>query len=338
MFNRTHVAFKAQDRSYFAFLKKEIQALTELTAFSDRKLGEINIVVAEMVSNLVKHGGGGTLLVKLIEKNGLQGIELISVDNGVGMTDISRMVVDGVSTKNSLGHGLGAIKRLSDLFQIYSRRDWGTIVLARIFDHDVPYLHRKFSAEIESVLLAKPGEKECGDGFFQIITEDHVKIFLGDGLGHGIEASKVVLQAGQAFTECEEMDVINIIRYIDEAVKKTRGLVGTVAVFDRRKRSWSICGVGNIISRMVDQTGVKNYLTFNGIIGLNVPRTLNGHEILHEDGQILLMSSDGLQNRWDPAKYPSILRYDNSIFAAALIKDYAKNTDDVAVAVCKINL
>jgi hypothetical protein len=84
-----------------------VHALAVSGGFSARKVGEIDIIVAEMVTNLVKHAGGGDLLVKLIEEEGIQGLEIIAIDNGVGMTDVTRMVADGVSTKNTLGQGLG---------------------------------------------------------------------------------------------------------------------------------------------------------------------------------------------------------------------------------------
>ena len=87
MVSRTHLVFKADDRSYFAILKKEIHAVALSAGFSEHKIGEIDIVVAEMVSNLVKHAGGGQLLVKLVEDHNNQGIEIISVDNGRGMAD-----------------------------------------------------------------------------------------------------------------------------------------------------------------------------------------------------------------------------------------------------------
>src|SRR5919112_5959500 len=152
MVNRTHIAFKAEDRSYFAILKKEIHALALTARFSDKKLGEIDIIVAEMVSNLVKHAGGGQVLVKLVEEQGLQGIELISIDNGPGMTDVSRMVADGVSTKNTLGQGLGAMKRLANLFQVYSLKDWGTVILLRVFESDFPPFTKPPKWEINSVI------------------------------------------------------------------------------------------------------------------------------------------------------------------------------------------
>ena len=166
MVNRTHVAFKADDRSYFAILKKDIHALAVGASFTDAKVGELDIIVAELVSNLVKHAGGGQVLVKLVEDGGRQGIELISLDNGPGMTDITRMVADGVSTKNTLGQGLGAMKRLSDVFQVYSQKDWGTVILIRLFKDALPFFKKLPKEEIRSVVLPKPGETACGDGFY----------------------------------------------------------------------------------------------------------------------------------------------------------------------------
>jgi len=302
---------------------------------SEKRVAEIDIIVAEIVTNLVKHAGGGQVLAKLIQENGEQGIELISIDNGPGMTDVTRMVADGVSTKKTLGQGLGAMKRLSDVFQIYSNKNWGTIILIRVFNKPPV---KAFKTEIRSVIIPKPGETESGDNLYSIVDKNHVKLFLGDGLGHGPEAAKAMRVAGEAFMECTHTNPVEIIRYINLAVKRTRGMVGTVAVFDHAARKWRICGVGNIITKVYNPESNKNYLAYNGIIGLNVPNTLNAQEIPYEDGQYILMSSDGLKTRWETSKYTSIMRYDLSILCASLIKDFARLTDDMSVVACKINL
>jgi anti-sigma regulatory factor (Ser/Thr protein kinase) len=337
MVSRTHVVFRADDRSYFAILKKEIHTLAVSAGFGSHKVGEIDIIVAEMVSNLVKHAGGGQILVKLVEENGMQGIEIISLDNGKGMTDVGRMVTDGVSTKNTLGQGLGAIKRMSQLFQVFSQKDWGTIVLARVFAEDLP-LHRKLPfAEVRSVILPKPGEQACGDGFQCVSTPDHIKLFLGDGLGHGPEAAKAVEKAIEAFQACQHNNPVEIIRHINEEVKKTRGLVATVAVFNVKAGTWEICGVGNIATKVISPGFSKAYMSYNGIVGLNLPRTLNTQHIPHEKGQVLVMCSDGLRSRWEALRFPSVLRYDLSVFSTSLINEFARYTDDMSVMACKIN-
>lgn len=338
MANRIHVAFRADDRSYFAILKKQIHALAVSAGFSENKVGEVDIIVAELASNLVKHAVGGQLLVKQIEENGLPGIEIISIDNGKGMTDVSRMVADGVSTKNTLGHGLGAIKRLSGFFQVFSQRDWGTVIVVRAFKEDLPLFTKPPKFEVRSIVLPKPGEEECGDGFHHQVTNEHIKLFLGDGLGHGAEAAKAVGKAIEAFEACTETEPVEIIRYIDSCVKKTRGLVATVAVFDLAQKKWKICGVGNIATKINSPSFSKGYMAYNGIVGLNLPRTLNSQVIEHEKGQHIIMCSDGLKSRWDTIKYPAIWRYDLAILSATLLKDYARNTDDMSIVACKINL
>lgn len=338
MVNTTHRVFKADDRSYFAILKKDIHALAVSAGFSEHKVGEIDIIVAEMTSNLVKHAGGGQIWVKLVEDHDLQGIELISIDNGKGMADVARMTADGISTKNTLGQGLGAMKRLAHVFQVYSQKNWGTIVLARVFAEDPPLYKKAARTEIKAVVLPKPGEEECGDGFSSITTADHIKLFLGDGLGHGADAAYAVQKAIAAFNECRDDDPVDIIRYINEQVKKTRGLVGTIAVFDVQQKTWRICGVGNIATKFFGPTMTKGYMAYNGIIGLNVPRNLNAQELPYENGQHLIMCSDGIKSRWDTLKYTGILRYDLSILAASIVKDFARNTDDMSVLTCKIKV
>lgn len=336
MVNRTHAVHKADDRSYFAILKKEIHLLAVAAGFGAHKVGEIDIIVAEMVSNLVKHAGGGQILVKLVEELGLQGIEIISIDNGKGMTDVSRMVADGVSTKNTLGQGLGAMQRLAHRFQVYSQKDWGTIVLVRVFTEDPLGFRKPPRAEVKAVVLPKPGETNSGDGFYAVCNDDEVRLFLGDGLGHGTEAAKAVETAIEAFANCTDADPVDVVRYINDAVRKTRGLVATVALYSTKRKTWKVCGVGNIATKITGPSFSKGYMSYNGIIGLNLPRTLNAQEVEHEKGQYIILCSDGLRSRWDTLRYPSIIRYDLSILAASLIKDFARNTDDMSVLACKI--
>ena len=142
----------------------------------------------------------------------------------------------------------------------------------------------------------------------------------------------------RAFQETSETDPVEIIRFINASVKKTRGLVATVAVFDFESRNWHFCGVGNISTRISSASFVKNYTPYNGIVGLNLPNTLKATEIPYEKGQHVIMCSDGLKSRWDTIRYPSILRYDLSILTASLAKDFARHTDDLSVMACKLNL
>ena len=336
MDSTSHTCFNATDRSYFAILKREIHKLVSDSGFSDKKIGEVDIIVAEMTSNLLKHGGGGEILVRIMHEEDNVAIELLSIDNGPGMTDPLRMMEDGMSTSNTLGQGLGAMKRLSDVFQVYSLRDWGTIVLSRVYKNELPYFIKKPPAEVRWVIVPKPNEHVSGDGAHFDINSKRLRIFLGDGLGHGPEAHLAVQTAIKEMAVFSGDGPADILRYLHPLVKKTRGLVGTVATYNFAERLWRICGIGNIATRTY--TGAsKNFLSYNGVIGMNMPNTLNEQQVKHERGQTIIMCSDGIKTRWELQKYVGIFRYDLSILAAAIYKDFGRKTDDMSVLVCRIN-
>lgn len=337
MDNTAHTRFNAEDRSYFSILKRDIHNLVSEAGFSDKRTSAIDIVVAEMASNLVKHGGGGEILVRMYSDDSNPYIELISIDNGPGMADPQRMMEDGVSTANTLGHGLGTIKRMSDFFQLYSLKDWGTILLSRVYKNEQPRTRKKPLAEIRQLVIAKPGEKVSGDGAYCDLNENRLRLFLGDGLGHGPEAHLAVQQAIAALAASNEDAPVDILRQLNIAVKKTRGLVGTAVVYDIKDKCWRVCGIGNIATR-VHAVVTKNCMSYNGIIGMNIPNTLNEQEIKSERGQVVIMCSDGIKTRWELQKYVGIFRYDLSILAAVIYKDFARRTDDMSVLACRINL
>lgn len=337
MDNTIHLRFDAKDRSYFSILKKEIHGMAISAGFSESRTGEIDIVVAEMASNLVKHAGGGEILVRVFSEEQSDGIELISVDNGKGIADPAKMLEDGMSTSNTLGHGLGAIKRLSGHFELYSLKDWGTIILSRIYKKALPHFTPKSIMEVRSVVVAKPGELVSGDGFYWHYDPKYLKIFLGDGLGHGVEANKAVTKAIDVFKDTRLNLPTDILRQIHSEVKKTRGLVGTVATYSFNEMTWRLCGIGNIATKAISGMVIKNHISYNGIIGMNIPNTMKEQEWLNDRGQVMIMCSDGIRNRFDTTKYPGIMKYDLTILATAIYKDHARNTDDMSVLISRIN-
>ncbi|RIV25510.1 serine/threonine protein kinase [Fibrisoma montanum] len=339
MTNAPHFRFTVSDRSYQAFVKREVHYLAKEAGFSARRLSELDIIVLEMTSNLLKHAKTGEVLVRLFQENNTRGIELISIDNGPGIADPENMQKDGVSTTKTLGHGLGAIQRLADFFQLYSLLDWGTILLARLYDNPVTHSRSDnpaFPLTVRSVLVAKPGETVCGDGCRVSITPDYGTLFLGDGLGHGPAAHEAVTQAIGTLPNTRLRSPARLIELIHEGVRKTRGLVGSVVVYDHRQQQWLWCGVGNIMTRLLQATVVqKSHLPYSGIIGTVMP-TLHDETIPAEWGQTIVMCSDGIQSRWDATKYPYIFKYDLTILAAAIYKDNARQTDDVSIVVGRL--
>src|SRR5687767_689171 len=104
----------------------------ELSGLSEEQGGEVAIVATELASNLIRHSGGGQIIVQQYGNGTVAGVELLSIDKGPGMSDVPRCLEDGVSAKGGLGGGLGAVCRLSTEFDLYSLPGQGTVVLSRI--------------------------------------------------------------------------------------------------------------------------------------------------------------------------------------------------------------
>lgn len=328
---------KIEERSIISYAKREIHLELVRAAFSERKVAEIDLIVSEMTSNVMKHAGGGELLYRNSDEGEHSKFEVICIDKGPGMADPIRMMKDGFSTTGTLGQGLGAIERLSDFSQVYSIPGWGTIVYSVVSKQPMKY--RKGESPdltVRALCVSKPREQVCGDGYRIKRTTGDVRIFFADGLGHGPEAKTAVDTAGEFFMESDEESPVEIIREMHEKVRKTRGLVTSVAVFDKATFQWKVCGVGNIGVRVYTGLDVKNYMSFNGTVGLNIPRSLKDSVFDVGANQHLIMSSDGLRSRWGVAQYPAIFRYDNTILAAALYRDNVRGNDDASVLIAKV--
>ncbi len=337
MVDATHIRLAASDRSYFSILKRDIHQQAEKAGFEPKKLADLDLIVSELTTNLHKYAKDGEILVGLFEDSDGQFMELISIDHGPGMSDPAKMMTDGVSSTNTMGVGLGSIKRLSDTFELFSQKDWGTIVLSRIYSRPcVPKKRMANQAVVRPLVICMPGQQKSGDGTYYKITENYLKLLVADGLGHGPEANYAVNEAVNAFKACPYHSPAEIIRFIHQAIRKTRGMVAMVVVYDFKTQTWKTAGVGNISTRLSSFIEVKNHMSYNGIIGHNIPNSINDQELPLSAFHQITLCSDGIKSRWE-IKYPGLNRCDPSIQAAAIYKDFARHTDDMSVVIAKIN-
>lgn len=336
--DKTFTSFKMEERSYVSYIKREIHNRVSRAHFSKAQAGEIDIVVSELTSNVIKHAGGGELLLRVQNLDGFTSwCEILTIDSGPGMADAAKMLKDGISTTKTLGQGLGAIMRLSTVSQIYSIPGWGTIQYTMIRTKNKTYVPPiTTDVEIRALCVNKPREKVCGDGFSIKRTGLQLSIFFADGLGHGIRAKEAFDKAAEFFMATQESDPVNVIQLMHEDIRRTRGLVGTISVCDLQLREWRLCGVGNIHSRIYEGVEFKTYLSYNGTVGMIIPTSMSSTIVPMEPNQYLIMCTDGIQNRWDMSRYPSILKYDNIILAAAIYKDYARGNDDSSILIAKV--
>lgn len=89
---------------------------------------KIVTAASELARNILNYGGGGSVSLEKLNKNGRNGLKLLFADNGPGIADIELAMKDGYTTGTGMGLGLGGAKRLSNEFNIESTVGAGTRV------------------------------------------------------------------------------------------------------------------------------------------------------------------------------------------------------------------
>ncbi len=72
-----HSKFSLPDRTYQAIVRAELKKMAESAGFHGHRLGEIEIIIAEITSNLVKHAAKGGEIYARPVKSPAIGMEII---------------------------------------------------------------------------------------------------------------------------------------------------------------------------------------------------------------------------------------------------------------------
>ena len=159
--------------------------------------GRVALVATELATNLARHAQGGMLLLRQLEGESI-GVELLSVDRGPGM-ELTRSLADGFSTGGTAGTGLGAVRRISDVFDAYSRPGGGTVLLARVAGPGGAGSPSGASLSVGVVCAPAPGEDRSGDSWAVGRHPGRFRLLLVDGLGHGPVAADAAAEAVRLF-------------------------------------------------------------------------------------------------------------------------------------------
>ncbi len=299
--------------------------------FGEEDSYRTGLVVTELATNLVKHARGGEILARPFRVGVDAGIELIALDRGPGIRDVSLALTDGHSTAGSNGSGLGAVRRMADTFDIHSEEGRGTVILARI----VP--RRRLAAEpafeCAAVSVAMDGETVCGDGWRVVEVGDRICVALADGLGHGLHASDAAAAALDALDGGCASGVVGALEAMHQAARQTRGAAAAIVSLRERDRELTAGGVGNISTIVVNGSGaMRHAVSHPGTLGHQV-RTFREYTYPWDDESVLVMHSDGLATHWNVDGMSGLLRRHPAVVAAVLYREFNRGRDDVTVVV-----
>jgi anti-sigma regulatory factor (Ser/Thr protein kinase) len=186
---------RVEDGSAVAACRNAALGLADRLRFPAARADQIAIAVTEAASNLHKHAREGAMWLAANRAAEPPGIDLATIDAGPGLADVSAALRDGHSTAGTLGIGLGAIKRLADACDLYSRPGHGTALAARFHyrDSGAPATPRW-----NGLIRPIDGETECGDSYAAVQVGDVITAVMCDGLGHGPLAASAAADTASA--------------------------------------------------------------------------------------------------------------------------------------------
>jgi anti-sigma regulatory factor (Ser/Thr protein kinase) len=297
--------------------------------FDDVTIGRVAIAVTEAATNLLKHAGRGDILIGPAPGRGRSGVQVLAIDNGGGMANLSASLRDGYSTSGTAGTGLGAISRASSSFDVYTEPGRGTVIAATIYPEGAEPL------SIGGLSVAMPGEDECGDGWAVWSAGELTSIFMCDGLGHGPQAAAATEAALATFRRHAERTAGDVIAYVHKALHSTRGAAIAVAELDHRQNSLRYCGIGNIAGVIVKPDGqVHHLVSLSGIAG-HVMRRVQHFTYEWPRGSLLVMHSDGIGTHWSLGSNNGLAARRADVIAAVLFRDHRRQRDDSSVVVAR---
>jgi anti-sigma regulatory factor (Ser/Thr protein kinase) len=300
---------------------------------NETKSGEMAIVITEAARNAVIYGGGGQLLLSGIKSKSETRMDIVALDRGPGIADLSRALQDGYSSGGTSGTGLGAIKRMAEVFDVFSSAK-GTAIFARIEQQENGAQPRKSSVELAGLVSPIAGETASGDNLAWEINGDRCIVLMADGLGHGLQAAEAADEAIRVFRAHSSESPASLISRLHDALKKTRGAAAAIAEVRTLAGTLTYAGVGNISGSILSHTLSRSLVSHNGTLGHVMARVQEFKVEWPKDG-ILVMHSDGLQSRWDLSRYPGILARQPALIAGVLLRDFRRERDDASVLVLK---
>ena len=193
------VFIAVQEQSQIAEARRRAAAVAGDLGGNESAVSNVSIIATELATNIVRHARSGEVLVQPWNDAEGSGIEILALDKGRGMEDIAACFADGYSTAGTPGNGLGAIKRLASLVDVWSRPGMGTALLVRVrlrrgTDAAPPFIWG-------AVSQSAPGEEQCGDAWSVVHDRARANLLVVDGLGHGIAAAGAARAAIRVFED-----------------------------------------------------------------------------------------------------------------------------------------
>lgn len=317
--------------SSVAVARRFARTVATAVGFPEVRTEEAVIVVSELATNIVKYAGSGRMLVQWMPHARGYRLAIVASDKGPGIGDVALMMTDRQSSGGSAGIGLGAVKRLSDRFDIHSTPGGGTIVACEFL---APGLGLHPSIELAGLFLAHPDEDISGDRWQAWETPHGLRLALIDGMGHGPQAAEAAGTIVDMLAGHAQLPPAEALGSVMRDYRNLRGGVASVADIDASRGEIGYANIGNIASMRFRPGEIKRFPTRNGFVGNRSAEPL-AETAAAGTGDYLIFHSDGLKAVGADMLLP-LNGHNCLLMAAWLLENGEVLKDDVTIVIARV--
>jgi serine phosphatase RsbU (regulator of sigma subunit) len=191
---------------------------------------------------------------------------------------------------------------------------------------------------IEWAVSARTMAEEVESGDLHIVAPHALGVLLAvvDGLGHGAEAAVAARTAAEVLQQHPQESLTALVQRCHSALRKTRGVVMSLAAFDTETWLMTWLGIGNVVGTLfradtARKPSYESLLLRGGVIGYQIP-ALRPVVLPVLPNDILVFATDGVRDEFGSYLPQEATMQDR---ADAIIGRLAKDSDDALVLVAR---
>lgn len=182
--------------------------------------------------------------------------------------------------------------------------------------------------EHASVIRPCLGERVSGDTVIVRSFEQGLFIAIVDVLGHGPEAHALTPVIDDYLGRYGSADVRAVVTRLHQRLRGTRGAAAGLCAIEMPGARVSYTAIGNTRMRRFGSTETR-LVAQDGVLGQNM-RTPRCQTLQLEPGDMLVLYTDGISDRFSVHDYPSLLHHAPAQVASNIVKRFGKDHDDAA--------
>lgn len=176
-------------------------------------------------------------------------------------------------------------------------------------------------------------ERVSGDSAV-LCARDHL-LFAAviDVLGHGQDAHALALEI-ERFLENNWGDaLLDLMNLLHEQIRGSRGAAAGLSLLDCRTGVLRYVGIGNTVLRRFGANEIR-LVSRAGIIG-GSKRTAREESMTLVPGDVVLLYTDGVKDRFQLCDYPELVHHDAQTIARTVLRLFGKKEDDATCVVLR---